>query len=98
MGTSDHVVVLTKILFWRLREESHTRTLWRWEEKLETPVHHTEKDGLRGRAERRRGPAGGETHRAASCHATSLGAQVSSDLGGSRQGREKRKPTGNRQQ
>ena len=31
VGTSDHVAVLTKIHFKRPREESHTRTLWKWE-------------------------------------------------------------------
>ena len=31
VGTSDHVAVLTKIHFERPREESHTRTLWKWE-------------------------------------------------------------------
>lgn len=31
VGTSDHVAVLTKIHFRRPPEESHTRTLWRWE-------------------------------------------------------------------
>lgn len=31
VGTSDHVVVLTKLQFKRPREECTTRTLWRWE-------------------------------------------------------------------
>ena len=31
VGTSDHVAVLTRIHFRRPREESHTRTLWKWE-------------------------------------------------------------------
>ena len=31
VGTSDHVAVLTKIQFRKPREESFTRTLWRWE-------------------------------------------------------------------
>jgi len=31
VGTSDHVAVLTRILFRRPREESYTRTLWKWE-------------------------------------------------------------------
>lgn len=31
VGTSDHVAVLTKIKFERPREESYTRTLWKWE-------------------------------------------------------------------
>ena len=31
VGTSDHVAVLTRIAFRRPREESYTRTLWKWE-------------------------------------------------------------------
>ena len=31
VGSSDHVAVLSKIQFSRPREESYTRTLWRWE-------------------------------------------------------------------
>ena len=31
VGTSDHVAVLTRITFRRPRDESYTRTLWKWE-------------------------------------------------------------------
>ena len=32
VGTSDHTAVLTKVHFRRPREESYTRTLWKWED------------------------------------------------------------------
>lgn len=38
VGTSDHVAVLTTIHFKRPREESYTRTLWKWEDARWEPL------------------------------------------------------------